>query len=68
MQRVDPKVQPSRVEIIEVLRIGLIASLLGLFLAFIASEISSLVSLVATAISHPQAVAIYEREQVRICC
>lgn len=45
------------------MRIGLIASLVGLFLALIASEIS-LVSLVATAIARPQGVAVYEREQV----
>ena len=63
LQRANPEIQPSRVEIIEVLRIGLIASLVGLLLAFIASEIS-LVSLVATALSRPQSVAVYEREQV----
>ena len=63
LQRFDPSVQPSRVEIIQVLRIGLIASSSGLFLAFIATEIS-LVSLVAGAIARPQGVAVYEREQV----
>ncbi len=63
LQRVDPQVQPSRREVIEVLRVGLIASLVGLFLALIASEIS-LISLVATAIARPQGVAVYEREQV----
>ena len=63
LQRVDPQVQPDRIEIIEVLRIGLLVSLGGLFLAFIASEIS-LISLVATAIARPQGVAVYEREQV----
>ena len=63
LQRVDPQGQPSRGEIIEVLRIGLIASMVGLFLALVASEIS-LVSLVATAIARPQGVAVYEREQI----
>ena len=63
LQRVNPDVQPSRAEIIQVLRIGLLVSLVGLFLALVASEIS-LVSLVATAIARPQAVAVYEREQV----
>ena len=63
LQRVDPQAQPSRAEIIEVLRIGLLASLVGLLLALIASEIS-LISLVATAIARPQGVAVYEREQV----
>ena len=63
LQRVDPDVQPSRTEIILVLRVGLLVSLVGLFLAFIASQMS-LVSLVATAIARPQAVAVYKREQV----
>ena len=62
-QWVGSNVQPSRREIIEVLRIGLLASLVGLFLAFIASEIS-LVSLVSGAIARPQGIAVYEREQV----
>lgn len=63
LERVNPDAQPSRVEIIKVLRIGLLASLIGLLLAFIASQIS-LVSLTATAITRPQGVAVYEREQV----
>lgn len=63
LQRINPEAQPSRIEIIKVLRIGLLASLLGLLLAFIASEIS-LVALVANAIARPQGVAVYEREQV----
>ncbi|MEM7593374.1 MAG: DUF3611 family protein [Cyanobacteria bacterium P01_A01_bin.83] len=63
LQLANSNIQPSRTEIIEVLRIGLITSLVGLFLAFIASEIS-LVSLVASAITRPQGVAVYEREQV----
>ncbi len=62
-QWVGSNVQPSRREIIEVLRIGLLASLVGLFLAFIASEIS-LVSLVSGAIARPQGIAVYEREKV----
>ena len=63
LQRVDPNIQPSRTEVIKVLRLGLLVSLGGLLLAFIASEMS-LVSLVATAIARPQGVAVYEREQV----
>ena len=63
LQLANSNIQPSRTEIIEVLRIGLITSLVGLFLAFVASEIS-LVSLVASAIARPQGVAVYEREQV----
>ena len=63
LQRVDPNEQPSRTEIIKVLRIGLLVSSIGLLLAFIASEVS-LISLVAGAIARPQGVAVYEREQV----
>ncbi|MCC0179737.1 DUF3611 family protein [Waterburya agarophytonicola K14] len=63
LQRVNPDLQPSRTEILQVLRTGLLASSIGLFLAFIASEVS-LVSLVAGAIARPQGVAVYEREQV----
>jgi hypothetical protein len=59
----NPDLSPSRQEIVRVLRVGLSVSLLGLFLAFLASEIS-LVSLVTTAISRPQGIAIYERAQV----
>lgn len=63
LQRVNLDTQPSRTEIIQVLRLGLLVSFVGLLLAFVASEIS-LVSLVASAISRPQGVAVYEREQV----
>ncbi|MEM8832533.1 MAG: DUF3611 family protein [Cyanobacteria bacterium P01_G01_bin.19] len=63
LQQTDPAAQPNRTEVIEVLRIGLIVSSIGLLLAFIASEIS-LISLVATAIARPQNLAVYEREQV----
>ena len=63
LQRVNLDRQPSRTEIIKLLRIGLLTSMVGLFLAFIASEIS-LVSLVASAIARPQGIAVYEREQV----
>ncbi len=63
LQRVDPDVQPSRTEIIQILRIGLLVSFGGLLLALIATEIS-LISLVAGAIARPQGIAVYEREQV----
>lgn len=63
IQRIDPATQPSRTEIIKLLRVGLITSLAGLFLGFIASEVS-LVSLVADAIARPQGVAVYEREHI----
>lgn len=63
LQRSNPTAQPSRTDIIQILRIGLLASLIGLFLAFIAAEIN-LVSLIAGAIARPQGIAVYEREQV----
>lgn len=63
LQRPNPTAQPSRTDIIQILRIGLLASLIGLFLAFIAAEIN-LVSLIASAIARPQGIAVYEREQV----
>ena len=63
LERVNPDAQPSRAEIIQVLRIGLFVSLIGLLLALIASEIS-LIALIAGAIARPQGVAVYEREQV----
>ena len=63
LERVNPDGQPSRAEIIRVLRIGLFVSIIGLLLALIASEIS-LISLVAGAIARPQGVAVYQREQV----
>lgn len=63
LQKTIPSREPSRAEIIQVLRVGLLASLIGLFLAFVASEIN-LVSLVAGAIARPQGIAVYDREQV----
>ena len=63
LQRVDREAQPSRADIIQVLRIGLLSSLVGLLLALIATEIS-LISLVAGAIARPQGVAVYDREQI----
>lgn len=63
LQRTNPSTQPTRVEIIQVLRIGLIASITGLFLAFIASEIN-LISLISGAIARPQGIAVYDRKEV----
>ena len=63
LQKEVQRIQPSRKEVIRVLRLGLFVSLLGLFLAFIASEIS-LFSLVTDAIARPQGIAVYDREQV----
>ena len=54
--------QPSRVEIITLLRIGLIISLVGLILAFLASE-TTVVGIIAQAIAQPQSSPIYEPQQ-----
>ena len=61
--------QPNRVEIITLLRIGLTISLIGLILAFLASE-TTVVSIIATAMSstsfaiaQPQSSPIYEPQQ-----
>ena len=54
--------QPSRLEIINLLRIGLATSLVGLILAFLASE-TTVVSIIAQAIAQPQSSPIYEPQQ-----
>jgi uncharacterized membrane protein len=54
--------QPSRAKIIHVLQVGLLISLLGLFFAFIASEITT-VSVVAEALAKPQTETVYQPEK-----
>ena len=54
--------QPNRVEVITLLRIGLTISLVGLILAFFASE-TTVVSIIATAIAQPQTVPVYQPQQ-----
>lgn len=54
--------QPNRLQIISLLRIGLTISLVGLILAFLASE-TTVVSIIAQAIAQPQAVPAYEPQQ-----
>ncbi|MGD1922519.1 MAG: DUF3611 family protein [Pleurocapsa sp.] len=61
LQLATPK-QPSRIEIIGLLRIGLTISLVGLILAFLASE-TTVVSIIAQAIAQPQASPVYEPQQ-----
>lgn len=63
LQNPNTSLHPKRQEIIGVLRIGLIVSLVGLLLAFLASEISTVATL-AKAVAKPQSVAVYEREKV----
>ena len=54
--------QPNRAEVITLLRIGLTISLIGLILAFLASE-TTVVSIIAQAIAQPQAAPVYEPKQ-----
>jgi Protein of unknown function (DUF3611) len=63
LQQPNPNLHPTREEIIRVLRIGLIVSLAGLVLAFVASEITTVVVL-AKAIAQPQGVAVYDPEKI----
>lgn len=53
---------PHRSQVITLLRIGLAISLIGLTLAFLASE-ATVVSIIATAIAQPQTVPVYEPQQ-----
>ena len=62
LQIIDPALQPDRTEIIALLRIGLTISLLGLILAFFASE-TTVVTIIAQAIAQPQASTLYEPQQ-----
>ena len=62
LQFTDPALQPKRSEVIRVLRIGLSVSILGLILAFIASE-TTVITIIAEAISQPQGTSVYEPQQ-----
>ena len=53
---------PNRLQIVGLLRIGLSISIVGLILAFLASE-ATVVSIIATAIAQPQTVPVYEPQQ-----
>lgn len=63
LQQPNPNLHPKREEIIRVLRIGLIVSLVGLVLAFVASEITT-VAVLAKAIAQPQGVAVYDPKRI----
>ena len=54
--------QPNRSEVISLLKVGLSISLVGLILAAFASE-TTVVSIIAQAISQPQTVPVYEPQQ-----
>ncbi|MGF1488872.1 MAG: DUF3611 family protein [Prochloraceae cyanobacterium] len=59
LQDGDPALQPNRSQVINFLRIGLSVSLLGLILAFLASE-TTIITIIAEAISQPQGERVYE--------
>lgn len=54
--------QPNRLEIANLLRIGLTISLTGLILAFLASE-TTVISIIAQAITKLQGIRVYEQQQ-----
>ncbi|MBE9167159.1 DUF3611 family protein [Pleurocapsales cyanobacterium LEGE 06147] len=63
LQQPNPNLHPKREEVIRVLRIGLIVSLAGLVLAFIASDITA-IGVLAKAMAQPQGVAVYDPEKI----
>lgn len=63
LQTADRAVRPSRQEVLEKLRFGLLVSGIGLAIAFFASEISA-IGVLAKSLAEPQGVAIYNRENV----
>jgi uncharacterized membrane protein YidH (DUF202 family) len=63
LQSANRDVHPRKEEIIQVLQIGLIVSLVGVLLAFLASELSVVVVL-AKALAEPQGIAVYNRQNV----
>lgn len=63
LQLPNSDLHPRREDIIQVLQIGLVVSLVGLLLAFLASEVSVVV-LLAKALAEPQGIAVYNRENV----
>lgn len=60
--QLETPLQPKRLEIATLLRIGLTISLTGLILAFLASE-TTVISIIAQAIAQPQTVPVYEPQQ-----
>ncbi|MGB3533912.1 MAG: DUF3611 family protein [Microcoleaceae cyanobacterium] len=56
-----PKKNISKTKVIDILKLGLIASLIGLLLAFFAAEITT-VTVLTKALSQPQGVAVYQPE------
>jgi hypothetical protein len=63
LQLADPNLHPKRRKIIQLLRLGLLASLIGLLLSFLASELT-ITAILAKAIAQPQGVAVYDPEKI----
>lgn len=63
LQSPDIEIHPKREDVIRVLQIGLILSGVGLLLAFLASEVTT-IALLARSLAIPQGVAVYRPENV----
>ena len=63
LQSPNRELHPRKEDVIQVLRIGLIVSLVGLLLAFLASEVTVAV-VVAKALALPQGVAVYTPKNI----
>ncbi|MEL6459441.1 MAG: DUF3611 family protein [Cyanobacteria bacterium J06636_27] len=63
LQLPDSNLHPKKEEVIQVLRVGLIISLLGIGLGFLASEVAA-ISVLGKTLAQPQGVAVYNPETV----
>ncbi|MBV6625754.1 MAG: DUF3611 family protein [Rivularia sp. (in: Bacteria)] len=63
LQSPDKNLHPKKEEVIKILRIGLITSLLGIGLGFLASE-GAVIAVLGKTLAQPQGVAVYNPETV----
>lgn len=63
LQSPNRELHPRKEDVIQVLQIGLIVSLIGLLLAFLASEVT-VIAVLAKSLALPQGVAVYRPENV----
>jgi uncharacterized membrane protein YidH (DUF202 family) len=63
LQSPNRELQPSKQDVIQVLQIGLIVSFVGLFLAFLASEVT-VIAVLSKTLAIPQGLAVYRPENV----
>ena len=63
LQSPNRELHPSKDDVIKVLQTGLLVSLIGLFLAFLASEVT-IIAVVSKSLALPQGVAVYRPENV----